>query len=331
MQDHFFNGKFNIFNGTLFGNLCKINANQYKGKDSESVELKDDIHLRSRNDKNKSTQNLALEETDSNILSYGNAEKIKKNLNSQLIYSYYNNFATNKYIEYGPDQKGVKNMHTYRHNDSEYGKSEYGKSGYGKNGYGTNECGKNTHLRNVDRINNYNLNLNNKAINKQSNYEHIKNNNKNESLFFKEDNTIYNEFKNLKNDILELQIMNVNLQKQFLTSHILNNSNAIPQHIIINNKTEVASNSLTQLENNNNNNNNNNKKKKGLIYFLLKKILSSKINQMLIVSSFFISIYIAHKHWQRALKIAEIQSKVNSNFILKTVKTIEEMVGIRNR
>ncbi|CXI03492.1 microneme associated antigen, putative [Plasmodium berghei] len=306
MQEQRFNGKFSILNGNLFTNLCRINGNKSKGKESNDVELKEEMCLKNRDNKNRE-----MEEIGSNIISYDNSEKMKKNFNSQLIYSYYNNFAANKYIEYEPDQKNMKNMYTYRQNRND------------------NEYNKNKSFGSTESNNNCSMKFNNNIINKTSNYKHLGNNNENETLFFKEDNVICNEFKKLKHDILELQIMNVNLQKQILTNHVINNSNTIPQHIIINNKTEVASNTLSQLQNNNNNNNN--KKKNGLIYFLLKKILSSKINQMLIVSSFFISIYIAHKHWQRALKIAELQSKVNSNFILKSVKTIEEMVGIRSR
>ncbi|CAD2097616.1 hypothetical protein YYG_03992 [Plasmodium vinckei petteri] len=301
MQDQFFKGKFSILNGGLFSNLCRINPSQSKGNDSEGGPLKDERCLKNRE----------IDEHAANITSYDNSEKMKKNFNSQLIYSYYNNFAANKLIEYEPEKKNTNSMYTYEKNRN------------------NNEYNKNKKLCNTERNSNCRtqFNNNNNRINKSSNYEHFENSNENETLYFKEDNTIYNEFKKLKNDILALQIMNVNLQKQVLASHVINNSNAIPQHIIINNKTEVASNTLNQVQNSNNNNN----KKNGLIYMLLKKILSSKINQMLIVSSFFISIYIAHKHWQRALKIAELQSKVNSNFILKSVKTIEELVGIRGR
>ncbi|CAD2086246.1 microneme associated antigen, putative [Plasmodium vinckei brucechwatti] len=301
MQEQFFKGKFSILNGGLFSNLCRINTNQPKGNDSEREPLKDERCLKNRE----------IDEHAANITNYDNSEKMKKNFNSQLIYSYYNNFAANKLIEYEPEKKNTNNMYTHEKKRN------------------NNEYNKNKKLCNTERNSNCRtqFNNNNNRINKSSNYEHFENSNENETLYFKEDNTIYNEFKKLKNDILALQIMNVNLQKQVLASHVINNSNTIPQHIIINNKTEVASNTLNQVQNSNNNNN----KKNGLIYMLLKKILSSKINQMLIVSSFFISIYIAHKHWQRALKIAELQSKVNSNFILKSVKTIEELVGIRGR
>ncbi|CRG94299.1 microneme associated antigen, putative [Plasmodium gallinaceum] len=132
---------------------------------------------------------------------------------------------------------------------------------------------------------------------------------------------LYNEFKKLKNDVLVLQMMNVNLQKQLLSNHLMNSSKVIPQNIIINNKTEVASNAISQIQDN--------KKKKGFLYLLFKKILRSRFNQMLFVSSIFLSFFLINKHWQRALKVSQLEKRINSNILLRSVRLFEETLGIR--
>ncbi|CRG98754.1 microneme associated antigen, putative [Plasmodium relictum] len=176
--------------------------------------------------------------------------------------------------------------------------------------------GKNNDMKNIYDYNNKNKKsiLNYKGINQESEEICLKNKEAKEDI-------LYNEFKKLKNDVLVLQMMNVNLQKQLLSNHLMNSSKVIPQNIIINNKTEVASNAISQIQDN--------KKRKGFLYLLFKKILSSRFNQMLFVSSIFISFFLINKHWQRALKVSQLEKRINSNILLRSVRLFEETLGIR--
>ncbi|ETW38685.1 hypothetical protein C923_00600 [Plasmodium falciparum UGT5.1] len=238
---------------------------------------------------------------------------LKNELNEQLIYTYYNNF-NNNYEYYNKSTEKLKE----KNNEDEYNEEqEYEPTA--------------NLLQDKNKINDMNNFYNNFNKNSLFNYQNFQNADKNFLYLLNKknknnstnENILVDEFKKLKNHVLFLQMMNVNLQKQLLTNHLINTPKIMPHHIIINNKTEVSSNAVSEIQNNKD------KKKNGTMYILLKKILSSRFNQMIFVSSIFISFYLINKHWQRALKISQLQKKINSNFLLKSVRLFEESLGIR--
>lgn len=302
MHDFFLKSKFNILSSPLFNNFYKRNnEDEYFKKDRNNNDdlgvmhnYADDSEWREHNKKDRMTS-------------------LKNELNEQLIYTYYNNF-NNNYEYYNKSTEKLKE----KNNEDEYNEEqEYEPTA--------------NLLQDKNKINDMNNFYNNFNKNSLFNYQNFQNadkyflyllnkKNKNNST---NENILVDEFKKLKNHVLFLQMMNVNLQKQLLTNHLINTPKIMPHHIIINNKTEVSSNAVSEIQNNKD------KKKNGTMYILLKKILSSRFNQMIFVSSIFISFYLINKHWQRALKISQLQKKINSNFLLKSVRLFEESLGIR--
>ncbi|CDO62584.1 microneme associated antigen [Plasmodium reichenowi] len=304
MHDFFLKSKFNILSSPLFNNFYKRNKeDEYFKKDRNNNEdlrvmhnYADDSEWREHNNKKDKMTSL------------------KNELNEQLIYSYYNNF-NNNYEYYNKSTEKLKEK--YNEDDEYNEEQEYEPTA--------------NLLQDKNKMNDMNNFYNNFNKNSLFNYQNFQNadknflyllNKKNKSNLTNE-NILVDEFKKLKNHVLFLQMMNVNLQKQLLTNHLIHTSKIMPHHIIINNKTEVSSNALSEIKNNKE------KKKNGTMYILLKKILSSRFNQMIFVSSIFISFYLINKHWQRALKISQLQKKINSNFLLKSVRLFEESLGIR--
>ncbi|SPJ08585.1 microneme associated antigen [Plasmodium sp. DRC-Itaito] len=306
MHDFFLKSKFNILNSPFFNNFYKRNnADEYFKKDRNNNE-----NLRVMN--NYADESEWRESTKKDKIA-----SLKNELNEQLIYSYYNNF-NNNYEYYNKSTEKLKE----KYNDYE----EYNEE---QEYEPTNNL-----LQDKNKIydmNNFYNNFNHFNKNSLFNYKNFQNSDKNFLYLLNKknknnstnENILVDEFKKLKNHVLFLQMMNVNLQKQILTNHLINTPKIMPHHIIINNKTEVSSNAVNEIQNNKD------KKKNGTIYILLKKILSSRFNQMIFVSSIFISFYLINKHWQRALKISQLQKKINSNFLLKSVRLFEESLGIR--
>lgn len=302
MHDFFLKSKFNILSSPLFNNFYKRNnEDEYFKKDRNNNDdlgvmhnYADDSEWREHNKKDRMTS-------------------LKNELNEQLIYTYYNNF-NNNYEYYNKSTEKLKE----KNNEDEYNEEqEYEPTA--------------NLLQDKNKINDMNNFYNNFNKNSLFNYQNFQNANKNFLYLLNKknknnstnENILVDEFKKLKNHVLFLQMMNVNLQKQLLTNHLINTPKIMPHHIIINNKTEVSSNAVSEIQNNKD------KKKNGTMYILLKKILSSRFNQMIFVSSIFISFYLINKHWQRALKISQLQKKINSNFLLKSVRLFEESLGIR--
>lgn len=302
MHDFFLKSKFNILSSPLFNNFYKRNnEDKYFKKDRNNNDdlgvmhnYADDSEWREHNKKDRMTS-------------------LKNELNEQLIYTYYNNF-NNNYEYYNKSTEKLKE----KNNEDEYNEEqEYEPTA--------------NLLQDKNKINDMNNFYNNFNKNSLFNYQNFQNADKNFLYLLNKknknnstnENILVDEFKKLKNHVLFLQMMNVNLQKQLLTNHLINTPKIMPHHIIINNKTEVSSNAVSEIQNNKD------KKKNGTMYILLKKILSSRFNQMIFVSSIFISFYLINKHWQRALKISQLQKKINSNFLLKSVRLFEESLGIR--
>lgn len=302
MHDFFLKSKFNILSSPLFNNFYKRNnKDEYFKKDRNNNDdlgvmhnYADDSEWREHNKKDRMTS-------------------LKNELNEQLIYTYYNNF-NNNYEYYNKSTEKLKE----KNNEDEYNEEqEYEPTA--------------NLLQDKNKINDMNNFYNNFNKNSLFNYQNFQNADKNFLYLLNKknknnstnENILVDEFKKLKNHVLFLQMMNVNLQKQLLTNHLINTPKIMPHHIIINNKTEVSSNAVSEIQNNKD------KKKNGTMYILLKKILSSRFNQMIFVSSIFISFYLINKHWQRALKISQLQKKINSNFLLKSVRLFEESLGIR--
>lgn len=302
MHDFFLKSKFNILSSPLFNNFYKRNnEDEYFKKDRNNNDdlgvmhnYADDSEWREHNKKDRMTS-------------------LKNELNEQLIYTYYNNF-NNNYEYYNRSTEKLKE----KNNEDEYNEEqEYEPTA--------------NLLQDKNKINDMNNFYNNFNKNSLFNYQNFQNADKNFLYLLNKknknnstnENILVDEFKKLKNHVLFLQMMNVNLQKQLLTNHLINTPKIMPHHIIINNKTEVSSNAVSEIQNNKD------KKKNGTMYILLKKILSSRFNQMIFVSSIFISFYLINKHWQRALKISQLQKKINSNFLLKSVRLFEESLGIR--
>lgn len=293
MHDFFLKSKFNILSSPLFNNFYKRNnEDEYFKKDRNNNDdlgvmhnYADDSEWREHNKKDRMTS-------------------LKNELNEQLIYTYYNNF-NNNYEYYNKSTEKLKE----KNNEDEYNEEqEYEPTA--------------NLLQDKNKINDMNNFYNNFNKNSLFNYQNFQNADKNFLYLLNKknknnstnENILVDEFKKLKNHVLFLQMMNVNLQKQLLTNHLINTPKIMPHHIIINNKTEVSSNAVSEIQNNKD------KKKNGTMYILLKKILSSRFNQMIFVSSIFISFYLINKHWQRALKISQLQKKINSNFLLKSVR-----------
>lgn len=302
MHDFFLKSKFNILSSPLFNNFYKRNnEDEYFKKDRNNNDdlgvmhnYADDSEWREHNKKDRMTS-------------------LKNELNEQLIYTYYNNF-NNNYEYYNKSTEKLKE----KNNEDEYNEEqEYEPTA--------------NLLQDKNKINDMNNFYNSFNKNSLFNYQNFQNADKNFLYLLNKknknnstnENILVDEFKKLKNHVLFLQMMNVNLQKQLLTNHLINTPKIMPHHIIINNKTEVSSNAVSEIQNNKD------KKKNGTMYILLKKILSSRFNQMIFVSSIFISFYLINKHWQRALKISQLQKKINSNFLLKSVRLFEESLGIR--
>lgn len=302
MHDFFLKSKFNILSSPLFNNFYKRNnEDEYFKKDRNNNDdlgvmhnYADDSEWREHNKKDRMTS-------------------LKNELNEQLIYTYYNNF-NNNYEYYNKSTEKLKE----KNNEDEYNEEqEYEPTA--------------NLLQDKNKINDMNNFYNNFNKNSLFNYQNFQNADKNFLYLLNKknknnstnENILVDEFKKLKNHVLFLQMMNVNLQKQLLTNHLINTPKIMPHHIIINNKTEVSSNAVSEIQNNKD------KKKNGTMYILLKKILSNRFNQMIFVSSIFISFYLINKHWQRALKISQLQKKINSNFLLKSVRLFEESLGIR--
>lgn len=302
MHDFFLKSKFNILSSPLFNNFYKRNnEDEYFKKDRNNNDdlgvmhnYADDSEWREHNKKDRMTS-------------------LNPELNEQLIYTYYNNF-NNNYEYYNKSTEKLKE----KNNEDEYNEEqEYEPTA--------------NLLQDKNKINDMNNFYNNFNKNSLFNYQNFQNADKNFLYLLNKknknnstnENILVDEFKKLKNHVLFLQMMNVNLQKQLLTNHLINTPKIMPHHIIINNKTEVSSNAVSEIQNNKD------KKKNGTMYILLKKILSSRFNQMIFVSSIFISFYLINKHWQRALKISQLQKKINSNFLLKSVRLFEESLGIR--
>ncbi|GAW80663.1 microneme associated antigen [Plasmodium gonderi] len=326
MHDYFIRTKFNLLNNGIFNSIYRNCSNYKKDERRNGMDLGT-----SPNSFSNSTHTT----------SHG-----KRELNEQLIYSYYNNFANEKSASIKSensdlnaiyDREGSRNQsnnHSCNYNSSNYNHSNY-----------SNHNSRDIH-NNLEIHNNRDIPNNHDSHTKQEHKMHDLHRNgclkhffpkyekyghkgeeilcvKNTNEVIKEEGFLYEEFKKLKNDVLALQIMNVNLQKQVLANHsIMGPSKVVPQHIIINNKTEVASNAISQIQDNK-------KKNNGFFYLLLKKLLSSRFAQMFFVSSFFISIYLFNKHWQRALKVSQLEKRINSNIILKSVRMLEETFGIR--
>lgn len=282
MHDFFLKSKFNILSSPLFNNFYKRNnEDEYFKKDRNNNDdlgvmhnYADDSEWREHNKKDRMTS-------------------LKNELNEQLIYTYYNNF-NNNYEYYNKSTEKLKE----KNNEDEYNEEqEYEPTA--------------NLLQDKNKINDMNNFYNNFNKNSLFNYQNFQNADKNFLYLLNKknknnstnENILVDEFKKLKNHVLFLQMMNVNLQKQLLTNHLINTPKIMPHHIIINNKTEVSSNAVSEIQNNKD------KKKNGTMYILLKKILSSRFNQMIFVSSIFISFYLINKHWQRALKISQLQKK----------------------
>ncbi|SCP04231.1 microneme associated antigen, putative [Plasmodium ovale] len=309
MHTDFAKSKFNLLSGGLFANMYKRGSSYLREVEEKGNERNGPLQRRSedldatvkvtgiskmkdaRETNEPSRPNHPSRPSPPNdpnkpIEEPTNAKNVDQmhKLSKQLIYSYYNNFVNAKVEEEEEEEEGTsvgkRNL-----------KSIYRNSGVKSNLNDYQNCS----------------NINDKMI-------FLKNN----DLIIKEEDIFYDEFKKLKNDVLALQIMNVHLQKHVLANHVLNTSKVVPHHIIINNKTEVASNAVSHIE-----------KKNGVISLFLKKFLRSRFNQMLLVSSIFISIFVINKQWQRALKVSQLEKKINSNIILRSVRLLEETLGIR--
>ncbi|KAI4838931.1 microneme associated antigen [Plasmodium brasilianum] len=348
-------GKFNLLSRGLFNNV--YNRSCSSGREEQISSSKDDDDDDNDSDdeiknKNNPYEKEKLESINTN---YEDLERMKKEFNEQLIYSYYSNYGNFKGVD-GMKDKNIMDI-------NKNGNRNVNKSGNRNENRNMNRNENRNENRNMNRNENRNMNRNenrnmnrnmnrnentsaNMSMHINSNYDYNSYTNKKDLLTYnndkqneertlyiknneqvvKEENVLYNELKKLKNEILALKIMNVSLQKHVLDAHVMSAPKVVPQHIIINNKTEVASNAVNQMENNNND-----KKKKnyGFLYLLFKKLLSSRFNQMLFVSSIFISCYLFNKQWQRALKVAQLQKKINSNIILRSVRFLEEAAGIR--
>ncbi|CAA9987904.1 microneme associated antigen, putative [Plasmodium knowlesi strain H] len=319
MHDYFLRTKFNLLNNGLFNSLYR-NGSMY------------------RSDEGGKNPNVGRASnsfsTDTHL-----PDRTNKELNNQLIYSYYNNFANERSARAQQDRSGQQERSgkyggcgKHDHSGSDRSRSDHSRSDRDRSDRGKgehpdlsalyDEAGGNFTKGNC----NMHMNGHGKTFLDYRAYGHkdkemlcVENNNQ----VIQEETFFYEEFKKLKNDVMALQIMNVNLQKQVLANHtMLGPSKVIPQHIIINNKTEVASNAISQIQDNK-------KKNNGFLYMLLKKLLSSRLTQMIFVSSFFISIYLFNKHWQRALKMSQLERRINSNFILRSVRMFEETLGMR--
>ncbi|KMZ80792.1 hypothetical protein PVIIG_06396 [Plasmodium vivax India VII] len=313
MHDYFLRTKFNLLNSGLFNSLYR-NGSKYRsdegGKNPDvgrpPNSFSPDTHLPDR----------------------GNKE-----LNEQLIYSYYNNFANERGARAQADRSGQQERsgkHPPSGSDlfgSDRSRSDRSRSDRGKGEHSDLSALYDGAGGNFSK-GNFNMHLEGrgKAFLDYRPYGHKEEEMlcvENTKQVIKEEAFFYEEFKKLKNDVMALQIMNVNLQKQVLANHsMIGPSKVVPQHIIINNKTEVASNAISQIQDNK-------KKGNGFLHELLKKLLSSRVTQMFFVSSFFISIYLFNKHWQRALKVSQLERRINSNFILRSVRMFEETLGMR--
>ncbi|EUD65612.1 hypothetical protein C922_03858 [Plasmodium inui San Antonio 1] len=314
MHDYFLRTKFNLLNSGLFNSLYR-NGSKYRsdeGKKNPDVgrppnSFSTDTHLPDRRN---------------------------KEVNDHLIYSYYNNFANDRGERAQQDRSGQQER-SGKHGGG--GKHDPSGSDLSRSDRFRSERGKGEHPDlsalydgtdgNFAKGNcNMHLDERGKAFLDYRPYGH-----KDEEMLcvenanqvIREEAFFYKELRKLKNDVMALQIMNVNLQKQVLENHtLMGPSKVVPQHIIINNKTEVASNAISQIQDNK-------KKSNGFLYALMKKLLSSRLTQMFFVSSFFISIYLFNKHWQRALKVSQLERRINSNFILRSVRMFEETLGMR--
>lgn len=273
---------------------------------------------------------------------------LEKKFNNEVMQSYYNNTCyvyddkNTKYRKPPIDGKDGKYNEYIEHDEyiNKWRNIEYDKHYYNKSN--NNNSSSNNSSSSSNGISNSSSSNNNIINNMNSNgsmlYFNKDKTKRSEDLLIhdeintkdyylpntREDNTIYYELKKLKNDVTLLQMMNINLQKQLISTHCSNaTKNPPPQHIIINNKTEVASSAVNNIEKQNE------KKNKGILYIFLKKILSSRFNQMIFISSIFVSCFLINKQWQKALKVAQLEKKVNSNILLKSVKMLEETMGIR--
>ncbi|ANQ07890.1 Uncharacterized protein PCOAH_00020930 [Plasmodium coatneyi] len=310
MHDYFLRTKFNLLNSGLFNSLYR-NGSKYR---SDEGGKNPDVGRPSSNSFS----------TDTHL-----PDRRKKELNDQLIYSYYNNFANERTARAQQDRSGQQERSgkhggggKHDSSGSDRSRSDRGKGEHPDLNALYDDAGGNFTKGNC----NMHLNGRGKAFLDYRPYGHKDKEMlcaENTNQVIKEETFFYEEFKKLKNDVIALQIMNVNLQKQVLANHtMMGPSKVIPQHIIINNKTEVASNAISQIQDNK-------KKNNGFLYMLLKKLLSSRLTQMVFVSSFFISIYLFNKHWQRALKVSQLERRINSNFILRSVRMFEETLGVR--
>ncbi|KJP89634.1 hypothetical protein AK88_00592 [Plasmodium fragile] len=310
MHDYFLRTKFNLLNNGLFNSLYR-NGSKYRN-DEGGKNL--DVGRPSNSFSTDSTHLLS--------------DRRNKELNDQLIYSYYNNFSNERGSARAQQERNGKHDPSGSdHSRSDISRSDLSRSDRGKGEHPDlsalyDDAGAKFNKGNC----NMHLDGRGKAFLDYRPYGHkdekilcVENTNQ----VIKEETFFYEEFKKLRNDVMALQIMNVNLQKQVLANNtMMGPSKVIPQHIIINNKTEVASNAISQIQDNK-------KKSNGFLYALLKKLLSSRLTQMFFVSSFFISIYLFNKHWQRALKVSQLERRINSNFILRSVRMFEETMGMR--
>ncbi|GAB66176.1 hypothetical protein PCYB_083370 [Plasmodium cynomolgi strain B] len=328
MHDYFLRTKFNLLNSGLFNNLYR-NGSKYRSDEGGK-----------NPDVGRPSNSFS---TDTHLPDRGNKE-----LNDQLIYSYYNNFSNERGAHAQQERSGThggggkhnpsgSDRSRSDHSRSDNSRSDHSRIDHSRSNRSQIERGKGEHPDlsglydgaggNFDKGNcNMHLDGRGKAFLDYRPYGH-KNEEmlcvENTSQVINEEAFFYEEFKKLKNDVMALQIMNVNLQKQVLANHtMMGPSKVVPQHIIINNKTEVASNAISQIQDNK-------KKSNGVLYMLLKKLLSSRLTQMFFVSSFFISIYLFNKHWQRVLKVSQLERRINSNFILRSVRMFEETLGMR--
>ncbi|SOV10947.1 microneme associated antigen [Plasmodium gaboni] len=339
MQDFFLKSKFNILNSTLFNNFYKRNnKDEYFKKDKNNIE---DLSMI----QNYDYENEWRENNKKNKMERPNPE-----LNEQLIYSYYNHFNNNfEHYNKGTQKlkEKLKEKLKDKYNNDEYNQDKYNNDEYNQDKYNNNEYNQDKYIydeynqehkyeagnifQDKNKLNDMNNFYNNFNKNNLFNYKNFQNCDKNFLYLLNKKNNnnstdeiiLVDEFKKLKNHVLFLEMMNVNLQKQILANHLINTPKIMPHHIIINNKTEVSSNAVSEIQNNKD------KKKNATFYMLFKKIFSSRFNQMIFVSSIFISFYLINKHWQRALKISQLQKKINSNFLLRSVRLFEESLGIR--
>ncbi|PHJ25399.1 microneme associated [Cystoisospora suis] len=100
-----------------------------------------------------------------------------------------------------------------------------------------------------------------------------------------------------------------------------------PPNIIIQNKTEVASTTESNLQNLSHRDDRENKSSP--FFDWVSRFFSSRLNQLIALCSVGLGCYMLLEHWRHSWRMAQLRRRVDSNILLRGVQMLEETIGVR--